>query len=288
MTTAQKVKTILGAFSVRSDIKRLLIRKYWERRKTFTVNFSNVRAIFSTADFYSNHWFYGPQVDEGAYEPVTTRVLLSCLRNCTGFADVGANLGYFTVIAALVLKELPVFAFEMDATLAPLIKRNLELNNLVNVEVVAAAVGDTDGAAVSYTPHPISFANLITGISTEPFRIQLTATTISLDNYFAGKSAVPNFLKIDVDGAEMTVLHGMRRLLAQPDLQMLLEVHTQHLPQFGSSAAAVLEFLYQQGFRTYLLEQFRDNPSGRLREIRDASEVTTKSGDMMLVTRNSL
>ena len=117
MTTAQKMRTMFGAFSARSDIKRLLIRRYWERQKTFVLDFAGVQAIFSTADFYSNYWFYGPQIEDMVYEPGTTQVLLSRLRSCRGFADIGANLGYFSVIAAVALKQVPVFAFEMDATL---------------------------------------------------------------------------------------------------------------------------------------------------------------------------
>jgi FkbM family methyltransferase len=288
MTGVQKMKTALGVFSAGPDIRRLLIRRYWDQYKTFELHFAGVHAVFSTADFYSNYWFYGPQNETQVYEPATTRLLLSRLRGCRGFADLGANLGYFAVIAAVVLKQAPVFAFEMDASLAPLIKRNLQLNGCENGQVLSAAVGDTDGATVSYTPHPFSFVALVSRISTSPFDIRLAATTVSLDKYFADNSVLPNLLKIDVDGAEMAVLRGMSRLLAQPDLQMLLEVHAHHLPQFGSSAGAVLEFLYEREFKTYLLEQFRNDPNGSLREIRDAREITAKTGDMLLVTRGPL
>jgi FkbM family methyltransferase len=287
MTRPQKVKTILGGFSARFDIKRLLVRRYWERHKTFMFDFEGIHAIFSTEDFYSNHWFYGPQSEGAIYEPGTTQVLLRCFQGCRGFADVGANLGYFSVIAGLVLKPFPVTAFEMDATLAPLIKRNLELNNCTNVQVVSAAVGDERAAEVSYTPHAFHFVNQVTGLNTEPFQIRLSATTVILDEHFAGASALPNFAKIDVDGAEMAVLRGMSRLLAQPDFRMLLEVHAHILPRFGSTAKAVLDFLYERGFKTFLIEQFRmGSAGGNLREIRDASEVTSGSGDMLLVTRN--
>lgn len=185
----------------------------------------------------------------------------------------------------MVLKNGPVFAFEGDATLGPIIERNLQLNGCANAKVVSAVVGDADGATVSYTPHPFSFVESITGVSTEPFCVKMVGTTVSLDKYFANNSLLPDFLKIDVDGAEMAVLRGMGRLLAQPDLQMLLEVHPNHLPRFGSSAEAVLDFLYERGFRTYLLEQFRNDPNGRIREICDAHEITSNAGDMLLVTR---
>jgi FkbM family methyltransferase len=277
MTLLQKAATVLGAVAARSDIKRLLVRRYWERRDTFTVNFEGIQAVFSTKDFYSNYWFYGPQIADGVYEAAVTRLLIQRIRGARGFIDVGANLGYFTVVAAVALKGAPVYSFEIDATLAPITQANLRLNNC-NAQVVSAAVGERDKAPVPYTPHAFGFVELATGLQTAPFRIELLAPTLSLDAYFEGAQALPNFIKVDVDGAEMGVLRGMSRLLAQPDLQMLLEV------QYGidpdEKIDEILTFLHQREFRTYFIDQSRTN--GGLREVRRASEL---SGNMLLVIR---
>jgi len=286
MTSAQKIEAAFGAFSALSDIKRLLIRRYWDRRKIFILDFAGVHAQFSTADFYSNHWFYGPQNEKFVYEPAVTRLLIERLPGSRAFADVGANLGYFTVIGSVILNDAPVFAFELDTTLTPLITRNLLLNGRENVQVICSAVSDVNGASFAYTPHPFSFVEQITGLDTSPFQVRFEATTLNLDSYFANKPVLPDFLKIDVDGAEMAVLRGMSRILAQPKVQMLLEVHAHHLPHFRSSAGAVLEFLYKHGFKTYFLEHFRNDPRGSLREVFDASDVTAVSGDLILVTRH--
>lgn len=288
MTGAQKIRALFGAFSARSDIKRLLIRRYWEQHKTFALNLAEVRAVFCTEDFYSNYWFWGPQNEDRIYEPAVTRLLINRIRGSRGFVDIGANLGYFTVIAAMLLKDAPIFAFEMDATLAPLIEQNLELNGHKGARIVSAAVGEANGVFVSYIPHPVKFIEPVTGMRTEPFRVEMTATTINLDSYFADSPILPNFMKIDVDGAEMAVLSGMGRLLAQPDLQMLLEIHSHHLPQFKSSAEAVLDFLYKHGFKTYFLEHFRNDTDGCLREIYDARDLTAETGDMVLVMRTAI
>jgi len=284
MTVGQKIRTVFGVFSARSDIKRLLVRRYWERHKFFILDFAEVHAVYSTGDFYSNYWFWGPQNEERVYEPAITQLLVDRLNGSRGFVDVGANLGYFTVIASVILKEAPLFAFEMDATLTPLIELNLKLNGNKSAKVVSAAVGDNNGAPVNYSPHAFKFVEPVTGLRTEPFQVQLTATTVTLDTYFSNMSVLPNFMKVDVDGAEMAVLKGMSRFLEQPDFEMLLEIHSHHLPQFGSSADEVLNFLYTHGFKTYFVTNFR-NEYGRLSEIRDARDLTAQTGDMVLVTR---
>src|SRR6187549_1435080 len=104
MTNSQKVRTLFGAFACRSDIKRTLVRRYWSQHKIFNLDFAGIRAVFSTEDFYSNYWFFGPQNEIPVYEPAVTRLLISRLQSSRGFADLGANLGYFSVIAAILLK----------------------------------------------------------------------------------------------------------------------------------------------------------------------------------------
>jgi len=288
MTNTQKLEATLGVFPALAEIKRLLIRRYWDRRKTFALDFAGVHAVFSTTDYYSNHWFYGPQNEKFVYEPTVTRLLVERLRGSRSFADLGANLGYFTVIAAVVLIDAPVFSFESDATLVPLIIRNLELNGRENGQVICSAVSDVEGATFTYTPHPFSFVEQIAGLDTSPFQVQLTTTTLSLDSYFADKPVLPDLLKIDVDGGEMAVLRGMNRILAQPKVQIFLEVHAHHLPNFGSSAGTVLEFLYERGFKTYIVEHFRNDAESGLREIFDERALSTPSGDMILVTRQPI
>jgi FkbM family methyltransferase len=290
MTITQKMRAVLGALSSRSDIKRLLIRQYWNRQKTFVLDFAGVHAVFSTEDFYSNYWFYGPQTQINVYEPAVTRLLISRLSGARCFSDLGANLGYYSVIAALVLKNAPVFAFELDSTLGPIIERNLQLNGCTSAKVISGAVGEADGEVVCYTPHPFGFIERITGVNTEPFRVQLAATTVSLDKYFGDGQLLPDFLKIDVDGAEMNVLRGMSRVLAQSNVQMLLEVHPFHLQQFGSTANAVLSFLHERAFRTYRLvhDPVRNlDATIPLREIHNADELTGNISDMVFVTRRA-
>ena len=89
-----------------TEIKNLLVRKYWSRRKQLTVDISGTSATFSTADYYSNCWFFGSQNLEAVYEPAISRLLIENIGKARAFADLGANLGYFTVLAAIAAMHL--------------------------------------------------------------------------------------------------------------------------------------------------------------------------------------
>jgi FkbM family methyltransferase len=284
---SDKITTLLGVFQARGEIKQTLLRRHWAKKKTFRVNLPGYDVTLSTDDYYSTALFYQySHVYDDVYEPLVTHFLVERLKTSRCFVDVGANLGYFTTIAAKVRPDISVYAFELDSTMDALIQRNLRLNSISNVTVIYGAVGDSEDV-VSYTPHAYTFLGMISGIPTEPFEVKLSTKTFRLDDYFEDKPVKPDFMKVDIDGAEMAMLRGSETLLAQPELEMLLEVHPHHLPKFNSSAAEVINFLRDRGFRCLLLGDFRRSNQTQFEDITDRPEVLkSKTGDMVYVTRN--
>ena len=202
----QKLDALAGVFAARGALKNVLIRNFWAKKKTFPLDVAGVKAVFSTADFYSNWWFYRQsQVENYVYEPFVSRLIVERSLRARAFVDVGANLGYFTVLVAKVLQSArkQVYSFEMDASLIPLIHRNLELNGLDNVQVVNAYIVEKSGPRFEYTPHAYSFLGRAAGISTEGLDIKLSANGLGLDDYFQAGPVLPNLMKMDIDGAEM-------------------------------------------------------------------------------------
>jgi FkbM family methyltransferase len=218
---------------------------------------------YTTEDYYSNYFFY-PRYAQRAHEPLFTRLLVPALRVSRCFADVGANLGYFTTLAGRVAPELAVYAFEMDALLEPIIRTNTTLNEARHVTTVPAAVGAAPGT-IEYTPHAYSFLLKIASI--EPsgvpawFWVKLSAPVVRRDDYFADKTD-PDLLKIDIDGAEAAALRGMSHILSRADVRLFLEVHPSQLPRFGSSIDEVLGILFDQGFHLWRLAGHRHESEG--------------------------
>jgi Methyltransferase FkbM domain len=107
---------------------------------------------------------------------------------------------------------------------------------------------------------------------------------IRLDEYFHGQAADPDLVKIDIDGAELLALQGMRRILQETKPDLLLEVHPAYLPSFGSSAADDCNLLLEFDYRFFSISDFRYAKTPRLPQIFDFNNLATPTGDMIFVT----
>jgi FkbM family methyltransferase len=144
----------------------------------------------------------------GSYERHLQRALSTSLDVGGVFFDVGANAGFYTVLAArLVGTSGRVVAFEPLAENLRLLRRHIELNALANVDVLATAITDTSGRA--------RFVR-----STSRFTSHLEETgefevpTASLDSLLeSGSVPCPSVIKMDIEGGERRALAGARRTL---------------------------------------------------------------------------
>ncbi len=151
------------------------------------------------------------------------------------FLDIGANVGYYTVIAAgRVTPTGRVFSFEPEEANFSVLKKNVELNHLSNVTLEQVAVADQGGGGVMYL-NPLNEGghSLVpmdsyrdSGYKMEPalakkkfpdFSFEQKIRTISLDDYLGSQSNLGSIAvaKIDVEGFEEKVLLGMDELLSR-------------------------------------------------------------------------
>lgn len=162
------------------------------------------RARGGTDDLYSL-W--------GAREGAITDALRRLLKPGDVFVDAGANIGFFTVLAAtLVGPTGRVYAVEMMAATAKALRANIALNGLDNVTVIERALSDTAGQTIrASVPGALwgqaSIARDHTGSTQE-------VETATLDDVLAGIPFV-RLIKMDVEGAEFLALHGARKTLMQ-------------------------------------------------------------------------
>lgn len=153
--------------------------------------------------------------------------------------DVGANVGGYSIIAGL--KGADVFAFEMDPANVQRLERNKELNSL-DFEIVDKAVYDSN-TTIKAKMEGSGGSNLREG-STE-------VQTVVLDDYIDTKV---DLVKIDVEGAEMNVLKGMRRILEKYEPILYVEVHDEALKELNYSSKDLEQYLRDLGYSIQIIE----------------------------------
>lgn len=130
--------------------------------------------------------------------------------------DIGANVGFLSVVGAqLVGPSGAVYAFEPVPANARLIRRNATLNQLKQIEVLDMAVGEETGTARLLLAR-YSGGAVLAGADPPPDPAgEIDVRVDTVDNLVAQGLRPPSVVKIDVEGAELAVLHGMERTCEQ-------------------------------------------------------------------------
>jgi len=179
-----------------------------------------------------------PIVNGGVWEPENLAILQSFVTSDTVFLDVGANVGYFSIaIGNRLGKGGQVFAIEPHPALTNLIERSIHLNSLEGVVTVArCAVSDRAGVLDLFYPDDhLGRGTASLAIDAPGRKIQVSAQR--LDEVVPAGLAV-DLVKIDVEGHELQVLHGMEDILRRsPGIKILFEKLAGAPPESDAIAA---------------------------------------------------
>jgi FkbM family methyltransferase len=195
---------------------------------------------------------------QGESEPLTNRFLKSFLRPGMSFWDVGAHIGEHTLLAARAVGNTgEIHAFEPSPDIYSLLSSNIRSNGLENVAVNQLAVSN----ACRNTTFQVFDEPAISCLTPDredgrKYRSkQIHVACISLDRYSRDKR-VPNLIKIDVEGAELSVLEGMVNLLSiEPSRSpvLIFEFSPTNTERFGYQPTHTISFLTNFGFNVYSL-----------------------------------
>lgn len=213
-------RPLVEAFHRRS---RMTLADLWKRQGTRfrPVIVGGVTITMDVTDF-TCHGLYFHGV---TYEPATVQCLVDRLRPGQTFVDVGANHGYFSVLAArLVGPAGRVFAFEPNPSVFEQLSEHVACNGLSNVVTEREALAEQEGplelfvsacAANSGLSSIAPGSHLFESGSLDRDRhFQVHGTTFDRWRRSRGVERI-DLLKIDVEGAEMLVLRGMSETLAE-------------------------------------------------------------------------
>jgi len=181
------------------------------------------------------------------YEPELTRFFERSVRSGQTAIDLGAHIGYFTLLfAQLVGPEGCVVAFEPDDENFEILKRNVQANGYANVALRRQAVADRSGRTLLYrSPVNSGDHRLVDDGAREAVEVEVVA----LDEVLPQLRGVVQWIKLDVQGAELAALRGMRSLIDScPELTIVTEYWPRALAEFGEEPSDLFALLRPLGF----------------------------------------
>lgn len=217
-------------------------------------------------------WFFPPNIAhlsavkmaEGTYEPGVTNVLSRYLNKDSIFVDVGANIGYFTKIAADIVKPAGrVYAFEVGYDNYHALCRNTA--SLSNVTPMHFAVADRVTVVdVNHSSH--SACHSIVQTDNHLDGSKFTVPTITIDRFwtqYLNRRAI-DLMKIDVEGAELHVLEGMNRILSENKIErMIIEYCPMILTNSGQDPQKIYKVLDNNYSLSIIEKEYQKLQKGR-------------------------
>lgn len=170
--------------------------------------------------------------------------------------DIGANVGYFTLLFGSLCKEGQVHAFEPQSLCYHLLLSSIELNNFKNIKVNKYALSNCNGVSefsVSKKCESSSFIHT----HMNPLETTIQVEVRKLDDYIRENGIERiDFMKIDVEGAEKLVLEGMKETLSKKGLQpkiLLVELYDPNFIHYNTSVSEILTFFNSYGYKPYVI-----------------------------------
>ncbi len=208
-----------------------------------------------------------------SWEELTTEMFKKVVKEGDIVVDLGANIGYFTLLAArLVGEKGKVYAFEPEPHNYSLLCKNIEINGYDNVIATQKAVSDTSGKVKFYLDREDTGAHSIYQLDKGERFIEIE--TVNLDEFFEDKKHPINVIKMDVEGAEMVAFSGMERIIREnKDLKMFVEFYFPGIKRAGGSP---------EEFARRLLEDYQFSVLAIGDYTKDRKSVSVSSIDELL------
>ena len=197
---------------------------------------------------HKGYWFYGKK-----RERATMELFAKLIKPDYIILEVGGHIGYITnYFSDLLTKGGIIYVFEPGINNLPFLRKNIE--QLDNVILIQKAVSDRNGKAKFYIedltgqnnsllPDYANFKENSEMSFVKSEKKEVEVETITIDTFCKEYSIIPDFIKIDIEGAELLALKGMSAVLSYYSPLMMIEIteNWQH----------IYETLYEAGYKMY-------------------------------------
>lgn len=245
--------------------KDIYLEHHWERqfayRDSFEFPVDDGLKIVCHQDSYISRLLFN-----GNFERQEIRFIKRFLRPDESFMDIGANIGYHSLVAARCLSSGKgrVFAFEPTPQTYEWLVQNIKTNHLKNITPLDLALSDKPGTFTFHQYHGgrdayNSFGNIMNGAAQSTVDVETT----TIDLFMADKpDAGISLIKIDVEGWEYPVFKGGAEYLSRPDAPVLMvEFTDDNARKAGFNCQKLYDLGRELGYTWYEIKDNQIKPS---------------------------
>jgi len=256
---------------LKTTIKKLIAGSTNERLdgihhqlQTLTTKVRELQSLLATRTNVLGHtMFLDPEdkvvsptlLHNGCFEPLETELVMRIVRPGDVVLDLGANIGYYTLLfARLVGESGKVIAFEPDPNNFRLLQKNIYANGYRNVILFNKAVADTQGTMRLFLCEDNKGDHRL--YDSGDNRTVISVETTTVDAAIAPLTDRVDLIKMDIQGSEPRALRGMRHTLTNnPNIQLISEFWPISFDRTGYKAIEYLEELRRLGFDLWNIDE---------------------------------
>lgn len=214
----------------------------WQRDRAYHVGTPDGASFRLAGDNYLSFELFWKGT--GYYEPISTRVTCELLEPGDTFLDIGANIGFYSLVLSTLKRRIAVVAFEPNPRNFALLQSNARLNGYANITCEPLALSDRPGTARLYLSQSDMSASLVPGFD-DGGGEALDVRTTTLDAYLADHPPAGRLvLKVDVEGHEAAFFRGAARTIQTIRPDIVAEVALAYDRE-------LTDFLRRAGYRFY-------------------------------------
>jgi FkbM family methyltransferase len=245
-------------------LKKGLTSKQYQEQNTLVSNFGgNVKMWVDINSYMGGSIFWC-----GFHHVAEVLFLNRFLKPESVFVDIGANQGEFSMFAASQLPLGKVYAFEPVKKQFERLKENKQLNQFHHVELFNFGLSDKPGTLPIYTSEDTSLhSGWHDGLSTlyaagDRNILQQEVELKVFDAHFLSQLTRLDVVKIDIEGAELYALKGMKEALIKFKPAVLIEMNNDTFKAAGYSIEVMDDFLRRLGYKAHAIKH------GKLHEVK--------------------
>ena len=227
----------------------------WFRKIGVLDSYKDGKFIFNELTFFYRKEDSGLAefiITNNDYEEETRLEITRLLKPGSVFFDLGANIGFYTIISAKIVESSGrVYSFEPTPETRSILQKNVNINNLNNVIIEEYAISDKIGKAIFEVTNNSECNNIVdSGVSGQN---TIDVNTISIDEYCNLKSiSVIDVIKIDIEGQELRAIKGMKNIInLNLDIKLIFEFHAANIKKNNESVNFFFNTLSDMGFNKF-------------------------------------